>query len=98
MMEKGTEQVVTGSQLVNQTRTTLSSLVETHQQMDELLQTISSRTTSQTQVSQAMSEAMKAVAAIAQKNKTESAEVTQTLQLLVGFSQALQHSVAQFRA
>lgn len=98
MMEKGTEQVVTGSQLVNETRTTLSSLVATNQQIDGLLQTISSRTASQTEVSQAMRTTMQSVAAIAEQSSAESNEVAHTLQLLVGVSQALQHSVAQFRA
>ncbi len=98
MMERGTEQVVTGTRLVDTTRTTLASLVETNQEIDGLLQSISASTSSQTAASSLVSATMQSVATLAQSSSTESATVAETLRQLVAVSHQLQHSVEQFQA
>ncbi|MEB3212642.1 MAG: methyl-accepting chemotaxis protein [Leptolyngbyaceae bacterium] len=97
MMEKGTTQVVTGSQLVANTRQTLESLVGVSQKIDDLVQSISENTSSQNQVSQEVSETIKEVAAIATQSSSQSQEVSTTLKQLVAVAEDLRNSISQFR-
>jgi twitching motility protein PilJ len=97
MMEKGTAQVVRGSQLVSQTRATLTELVSVSQQIDGLVQTISDRTATQTETSHQVSQTIQSVAAVADTTSTESQAVSDTLKQLLEVSTQLQNSVARFR-
>ncbi|MEO1521129.1 MAG: methyl-accepting chemotaxis protein [Cyanobacteria bacterium J06633_2] len=97
MMEKGTTQVVTGSQLVANTRQTLESLVGVSQRIDHLVQSISENTSSQTQTSQQVSTTIKEVAEVAEKSSSQSQVVSDTLKQLVVVAQDLQNSISQFR-
>jgi twitching motility protein PilJ len=97
MMEKGTEQVVTGTRLVADTRETLSGLVEISQKIDQLVQTISVSTASQTIASQQVSQTIKEVAQVAEDTSTESQAVSAKLNQLVSVAEELQSSVAKFR-
>lgn len=97
MMEKGTTQVVTSTRLVADTRKTLLALVNTSQQIDQLVQTISESTASQNLMSQEVSHTMKAVAEVAQTTSTESQQVSESLKHLREVSTDLQSSVSRFR-
>ena len=97
MMEKGTTQVVTGSQLVANTRKTLASLVDVSQKIDQLVQSISQNTASQTQTSQEVSETIQEVAKAAQQSSVQSQTVSETLKHLVLVAEDLQGSISQFR-
>lgn len=97
MMEKGTTQVVTGSQLVANTRKTLASLVDVSQKIDQLVQSISQNTASQTQTSQEVSETIQEVAKAAQQSSVQSQAVSETLKHLVLVAEDLQGSISQFR-
>jgi twitching motility protein PilJ len=97
MMEKGTEQVVTGTRLVADTRETLSGLVEISQKIDQLVQTISVSTASQTIASQQVSQTIKEVAQVAEDTSMESQAVSAKLKQLVNVAEELQNSVAKFR-
>jgi len=97
MMEKGTEQVVTGSRLVMDTRKTLSHLTEVSQNIDELVQSISESTKSQTDVSQMINQTIKDLADVARASSSESQSVSLTLKQLVEVAGDLQNSVAQFQ-
>ncbi len=96
-MENSTTEVVTGTELVLQTKHILQGLATTSQEIDAYLQTISSSTLAQTNASQEVNQKMAGVASIAQNTSTEAQDVVQALQTLVEQAQALQSSISQFR-
>ncbi|MFN5817972.1 MAG: methyl-accepting chemotaxis protein, partial [Pseudanabaena sp.] len=96
-MEVGTSEVVAGTQSVEETKDTLKGLAELSQTIDNYLQTISSSTISQTQVSQKVNGIMENANAIAQSTATDTQTVVASLQVLVGVVDELQTSVRQFR-
>jgi twitching motility protein PilJ len=96
-MEIGTAEVVAGTQSVEETKDTLKDLAELSQTIDNYLQTISSSTISQTQVSEKVNTIMENANAIAQSTATDTQTVVNSLQVLVGVVEELQTSVRQFR-
>jgi len=96
-MESSTTQVVTGTQLVGETKQTLQGLASISNKIDELLQSISASTVSQTQASQMVNQTMQEVAAIAQNTSNESEVVSVSLKQLVGVAEQLQNSVSRFQ-
>lgn len=96
-MEIGTAEVVAGTQSVEETKDTLKDLAELSQTIDNYLQTISSSTISQTQVSEKVNAIMENANAIAQSTATDTQGVVDSLQVLVGVVEELQTSVRQFR-
>ncbi len=96
-MEIGTAEVVAGTQSVEETKETLKDLADLSQTIDNYLQTISSSTISQTQVSQKVNSIMENANAIAQSTATDTQTVVSSLQVLVGVVDELQTSVRQFR-
>lgn len=96
-MEQSTSEVVTGTELVLQTKQILQGLAQTSQEMDAYLQTISSSTFAQTQASQQVNQTMAGVATIAQENSSEAKDVVNNLKTLVAQAQSLQSAIAQFR-
>ncbi len=96
-MEVGTAEVVAGTKSVAETKETLKDLAELSQTIDNYLQTISSSTISQTQVSQKVNSIMENANLIAQSTATDTQTVVSSLQVLVGVVDELQTSVRQFR-
>lgn len=96
-MEIGTAEVVSGTQLVEQTKETLKGLAAISQNIDQYLQTISSSTVSQTESTKEVNQIMEDVNTIAQKSASETQSVVLSLQSLVGVVDDLQASVSQFR-
>ncbi|MBD2178943.1 HAMP domain-containing protein [Pseudanabaena sp. FACHB-1998] len=96
-MEVGTAEVVAGTKSVEETKETLKDLADLSQTIDNYLQTISSSTISQTQVSQKVNSIMENANAIAQATATDTQTVVSSLQVLVGVVDELQTSVRQFR-
>ena len=96
-MEVGTAEVVAGTKSVEETKETLKDLAELSQTIDNYLQTISSSTISQTQVSQKVNSIMENANLIAQSTATDTQSVVSSLQVLVGVVDELQTSVRQFR-
>lgn len=97
MMEKGTTQVVTSTRMMTDTRQTLLALVDTNQEIDQLVQKISESTASQSVASQQVSQTMKEVAEVALSTSTGSQQVSQSLKQLLEVSAELQESVSQFK-
>ncbi len=95
-MELGTSQVVEGTRLVEQTKTSLEQIVQVSQQIDELLQSISHATISQTENSQKVAMLMEAVAVQSAKTSSSSVVVSENLQNAVSVAQELQASVETF--
>lgn len=96
-METSTNQVVTGSELVAQTKDTLKNLAGISHNIDELLQSISASTVSQAAASQVVNTRMQSVAAIAKSTSAESTMVSNSLQELVTVAETLQNSVSRFQ-
>jgi methyl-accepting chemotaxis protein len=70
-MEAGTEQVVTGTRLVDETRQSLNKITATSDQISSLVEAIASAALAQSQVSESVTQTMSGVAASAQQTSTE---------------------------
>ena len=95
-MELGTSQVVEGTNLVADAKKSLGQIVEVSQQIDQLLQSISSATVSQAETSEAITNLMKEIATISERTSDSSHQVSQSLQQTVEVAQNLQASVGAF--
>jgi len=96
-MEIGTSEVVTGTQLVSQTKQTLQGLTELSGQIDQYLQDVATNTGSQTESSRSVNQRMERVANIAVKNANEAQSVSSLLVELVREVETLQSSVERFQ-
>ena len=96
-MEVGTEQVVAGTQLVDETRTSLTRIEEVAAQMNRLIASITQATQTQTQNSEAVTEVIQDVAKIAEQTSTEASQLSTSFQSLLTVAQTLQTSMSQFR-
>lgn len=96
-MEIGTTQVVEGTRIVEDAKNSLSQILEVSRQIDYLVQSISTATTSQVETSQAVSHLMKDIAAVSQRTSDSSRQVSESLQQTVEISQQLQQTVGTFK-
>ncbi|MEG3437965.1 methyl-accepting chemotaxis protein [Pannus brasiliensis CCIBt3594] len=96
-MEVGTSQVVEGTRLVEQTKTSLQQIVEVSKSIDELLQSISTATVSQTESSRRVAILMETIARISEKTSHTSEQVSRDLEDTVSIAQDLQTSVETFK-
>jgi twitching motility protein PilJ len=96
-MENSTDQVVRGTKLVNKTKQTLQKLAQLSQQIDLLLQSISTSTVSQTEYSHRVTQTMEDVVDISKNTSTESQIALSSLQELVEVANELQNSISQFQ-
>lgn len=96
-MEMGTEQVVVGTQLVDETRESLNSIAQVTTEIKNLVNSINQATSSQSESSESMTKVMKGVADIAQKTSSNANHVSTSFRELLDISQALQESVRQFK-
>jgi methyl-accepting chemotaxis protein len=96
-MEAGTEQVVLGTKLVDDTRQSLSRITATSAQITELVSAIAQATTVQTQASEIVTNTMQDVAAIANQTSTEAQSVSSSFGELRQVAETLQSEVSRFR-
>lgn len=96
-MEDGTEQVVAGTQLVQETRQRLNQITQVSTQITQLVQEISAAAVSQTEASHAVSSAMKDVANIADGTSKRSEMVSNSFSDLVNVAKDLEVSMTQFK-
>lgn len=96
-MEAGTEQVVTGTKLVDETRTSLNRIADTSNQINALVKEIATAAVVQNQASSAVTQTMSDVAAIANKTSTEATQVSDSFKELLSVAQQLQASASQFK-
>ncbi|MBD0334350.1 MAG: GAF domain-containing protein [Cyanobacteria bacterium Co-bin13] len=96
-MEAGTEQVVAGTQLVDETRQNLNQITAVSRQISELVESIAQATVTQSQASENVTEVMNTVAAIATDNSTAANQVSQSFEQLRTVAQALENEVARFK-
>jgi methyl-accepting chemotaxis protein PixJ len=96
-MEAGTEQVVMGTQLVDEARQSLNKITAVSTQISHLVESISQATVVQSQASDVVSQTMQDVAAIASKTSSEANQVSASFEELRHVAQSLQSSVDQFK-
>lgn len=97
MMEESTTQVVTGTELVRKTKTTLQNVARISTEIDKVLASISTATVSQQAASHKVTQTMQSVAVVAQQTATESQVMSNQLQALTEVAIALQESTARFK-
>ncbi|NJL48998.1 MAG: hypothetical protein HC929_17950 [Leptolyngbyaceae cyanobacterium SM2_5_2] len=96
-MESGTEQVVAGTQLVDETRQSLNQITAVSRQISDLVAAIAEATVVQTQVSEVVSETMSTVAATATENSTAANQMSESFAQLKAVAEALQAEVGRFK-
>ncbi len=96
-MEAGTEQVVTGTKLVDETRQSLNKIAVASFQINQLVEAIAQAATEQSQTSEVVTQTMAEVAAISDKTSAEATQVSDSFKQLLKVAQALQESVGQFK-
>jgi len=84
-MEAGTEQVVIGTKLVDDTRNSLNKITAASSQISDLVEAIASATVTQSQASSAVTQTITDVAAIANKNSTEAIVVSASFKELLAY-------------
>ena len=97
VMEIGIAQVVQGSNLVDETRNSLSEIVTVTSDISKLVQGITKASTTQSQQSQTLTQVMTDVSTLANKTVDNSNLISQSFQELLETSQELQTSVSQFK-
>ncbi|WLT40007.1 methyl-accepting chemotaxis protein [Synechocystis sp. B12] len=96
-MEAGTEQVVVGTKLVEETRRSLNQITAVSAQISGLVEAITSAAIEQSQTSESVTQTMALVAQIADKNSSEASGVSATFKELLAVAQSLQEAVKQFK-
>ncbi len=96
-MEVGTSQVARTTLLVQDTKTRLQAVVETAQEIDSLMQSISQATVSQAETSQIVTETMKQVTTASSQRSRSSRQIAEAIKVTTNIVGELQKSVAQFK-
>ncbi|WP_434686468.1 methyl-accepting chemotaxis protein [Pseudanabaena minima] len=96
-METGTEQVVTGTKLVQNAREKLTQIAMVSKQVNSIVREIAIAADSQTRTSDRMGQTMQDVAAIAEDTSKQSEDVARSFSELLQVAQDLQVSVSQFK-
>lgn len=97
VMEVGIAQVVQGSELVDETRQSLSEIVAVTNEISGLVAGITEATKIQNKQSQTLTEAMTDVSTLANKTFANSTQISQSFQELLTTSEELQTSVSRFK-
>ena len=96
-MESGTEQVVAGTKLVDETRFSLNQISQVSSQLNNLVLAIAQVTVEQSEDSEIVSQTMAQVAAVSEKTATEALQVSDSFKELLTVAQELQASVSKFK-
>ncbi|MBW4553716.1 MAG: HAMP domain-containing protein [Aphanocapsa sp. GSE-SYN-MK-11-07L] len=96
-MAAGTQQVVTGTQLVEETRRSLTQIAQASDQITALVQAIAQAAVAQAQASTAVSATITDVAAISNTTSDRANQVLDSFQDLLKVAQELQTTVSQFK-
>ena len=96
-MEVGTQQVIDWTKRAEQTRQSLTDIIQVSHRIETLVLSITEDTVKQTETSRTVSQVMQSVELTAQETSQESQRVSASLQNLVGVARSLQDSVERFR-
>ncbi|HAZ47066.1 MAG TPA: chemotaxis protein [Cyanobacteria bacterium UBA11369] len=96
-METGIQQVVIGTNLVNETRQSLNEIVTATAQIQQLVEGITQATQLETEQSKSVTETMTKVAAIASQTSEHSLQISNSFKELLTMAEELQASVGRFK-
>ena len=96
-MELGNSQVVEGTHLVGEAKQSLDQMVEVSHQIDQLVQSISGETVSQTKTSEMFTNLMKDIAKVSENTSDSSRQVSDSLEGTVEIARQLQASVGKYQ-
>ncbi|BAY23157.1 methyl-accepting chemotaxis protein [Calothrix sp. NIES-2100] len=96
-MEVGTNQVVEGTNIVENAKNSLNQILYVSQQIDDLVQSISLATESQVKTSQSVSKLMQEIYQVSNLTSRYSHQASQSLKQTVEISQELQATVETFK-
>ncbi len=96
-MDTGIQQVVSGTELVNETRENLNDIIAATDEISQLVEGISHSTQEQSSQSQSVTKTMEEVAEIARSTSAESDRIAAFFQELVSTAEELQSSVGKFK-
>jgi methyl-accepting chemotaxis protein len=96
-MEAGTDQVVRGTQLVEESKQKLSQIAQASAEVNRLVQEIAQSAVEQTRTSEMVSKTMQAVAETVKDTSLESSAVAASFKELLAVAKQLQVSVSQFK-
>ena len=96
-METGSQQVVEGTNLVNETRQNLNAIVEASAEISQLAEGITKATQNQTGQSQSVTQSVTDVANIASKTSEDAFQLSAAFNELLIMAQNLQSSVEKFK-
>jgi len=95
--ETGIQQVVEGTNLVNETRRSLNEIVAATTSISKLVEGITQATMAQTHQSQSVTQTMTDLAVVATKTSVEAVEISTSFKELLEMAAELQASVGQFK-
>jgi methyl-accepting chemotaxis protein PixJ len=96
-MDEGTEQVVAGTEVLDETRLSLKQIKAASAQINAIVAAIAKATVLQSRDSEAVAQTMVEVAAIANKTSKETSSVSASFKELLKVAQELQKDVSQFK-
>ncbi|NET03845.1 MAG: methyl-accepting chemotaxis protein [Symploca sp. SIO2B6] len=96
-MEAGTEQVVTGTRLVEETRESLNKITTASTEINQLVEAITKATISQSTVSETVTQTMTNIAETSKQTSKEAILVSSSFEQLRVVAQELQEDVSQFK-
>ena len=89
--------MVEGTHLVGEAKQSLDQMVEVSHQIDQLVQSISGETVSQTKTSEMFTNLMKDIAKVSENTSDSSRQVSDSLEGTVEIARQLQASVGKFK-
>lgn len=96
-MEAGTEQVVTGTRLVEETRQSLNQITAASAEINQLVSAISASALQQSETSEEVTQTMADIAAISNKTAMASTQVTESFDQLLRVARKLLKELGQFK-
>ncbi|MCC0176652.1 HAMP domain-containing protein [Waterburya agarophytonicola K14] len=96
-MNKGTEQIAAGSELVQQTRQSLTQISEASDEISKLVGSITQATKQQSETSTRVSQTMVSVAEIAENNSQAATQVSISIKELSSVAEKLQSGIGKFK-
>jgi methyl-accepting chemotaxis protein len=96
-METGTEQVVTGTRLVEEARNSLNQIQQVSDKINNLVKAIAQATVEQSKDSEIASQTINQIALVTEKTSISVANVSNSFQELLALAQELETSVGKFK-
>jgi methyl-accepting chemotaxis protein PixJ len=96
-MEESSKEVLSSSELMKQTRSSLQQLTTTSEEINQLVEAIATAVREQSQSSQTVTKTIQEVAVIVSETSSSVTDVSGSFQELLSISQQLQESVGKFK-